>query len=239
MHLVRSMVVIATLALAALAQNIAFTSWPVSLKVGEPATVTWAGGNGEVSQRYPGSRFNPSNELQPVTIILRQGDPSNLRDVKVLTEAATGGEFTWIPDADLANDANYVFQITQGDQVNYSGKIPLTGGNDNPSLHVFKEQESGIEAASASSLPSSTEVSDSPTRLPAASTSWLISSAAASSASLSATTTAFDTLNSPFTGRAPSSTFASATEAIQTDTAQHAEAPLALGMGVAALLVLL
>lgn len=153
-----------------------------------------------------------------------------MHDVKVLTQSATGGEFTWIPDADLPNDPNYVFQISQGDQVNYSGKIPLTGGSDIPFSSAFEGQDSGIEAAPTSGVTSLREASNYILGSPTASTSRLLSTAAASST--------FEPLNAPFSGPVPSSTSVSATEQIHTGVAQHVEAPLALGMGVAGLLAL-
>lgn len=62
MFLVRFMVLVPAFALAALAENIAFTSWPECLKVGQPATVKWAGGNSEVSHYNSRPRFGPAND---------------------------------------------------------------------------------------------------------------------------------------------------------------------------------
>jgi hypothetical protein len=67
---------IATFAVAALAQgNIQFTSVPPSVVVGQAYTITWSGGD-------------PN---QPVTIILRQGDPNNLSTVETITSKGTEG----------------------------------------------------------------------------------------------------------------------------------------------------
>jgi hypothetical protein len=64
---------IATFAIAALAQDIAFTSVPPAVNVGQSYTLTWSGGD-------------PN---QPVTIILRQGDPGDLTTVSTITSKET------------------------------------------------------------------------------------------------------------------------------------------------------
>ncbi len=72
---------IVTFAVAALAQGggIAFTSTPSSVSVGQSYTVTWSGGD----------------PTQPVTIILREGNPSALTTVSTITSKETRGLAFW------------------------------------------------------------------------------------------------------------------------------------------------
>lgn len=83
---------------------------------------------------------------QAATITLRKGNPADLDTISVLTckirttlsilaqadsliADATSGTYTWIPDLSLANASDYALEITQGDEMNYSGEFTLTGKN--------------------------------------------------------------------------------------------------------------
>ena len=67
---------VVTFAVAALAQSgIQFTSYPPSVVVGQPYTLTWSGGD----------------PTQPVTIILREGNPGALTTVKTITSKGAEG----------------------------------------------------------------------------------------------------------------------------------------------------
>ncbi|QKX55167.1 uncharacterized protein TRUGW13939_02259 [Talaromyces rugulosus] len=100
---------------AALAQGVSFTEWPTSVTAGQPTTLKWTGDGGA-----------------PVTLTLRKGSSTDLGDVEVISPDATNGEYTWIPSTDLENASDYAFQISQGDQINYSGLVSLGGGSDAP-----------------------------------------------------------------------------------------------------------
>ncbi|ERF72313.1 hypothetical protein EPUS_02200 [Endocarpon pusillum Z07020] len=109
----------ACLATAFAQVNIAFTSVPEAVVVGQPANITWAGGDG----------------VTPVTITLRRGDPQNLQTIATLTSTGVDGYFLWTPDASLATASDYALQITQGQSdINYSGPFALIGGTGSSSI---------------------------------------------------------------------------------------------------------
>ncbi|CRG91651.1 hypothetical protein PISL3812_08701 [Talaromyces islandicus] len=132
---------------AALAQGLSFTEWPTSVTAGQPSTLKWIGDGGA-----------------PVTLTLRKGASTDLENVEVISPDATNGEFTWTPNTDLENGSDYAVQISQGDQINYSGPISLGGGIDAPpppasaTSSAFGPQSDTADAAAAAS--STTVASD-------------------------------------------------------------------------------
>ncbi|KAK2758723.1 hypothetical protein FQN54_003413 [Arachnomyces sp. PD_36] len=127
----------ALIATAAAQGRLRFTSFTPSVEVGDPVTITWAGGMDAIAQ--------------PVTIKLRQGESTNLEDVAVLTSTGTGGSYTWIPDTTLPEATNYALQINQGDDINYTGLFAIKGGSPAAPTTV----------TTATAVPTTTEVSDS------------------------------------------------------------------------------
>ncbi|KAJ5781143.1 hypothetical protein N7457_006303 [Penicillium paradoxum] len=110
-----------TLGLAA--DPLSFTSWPKDpLEAGKPVTLTWTG----------------AAEDKPVIILLRQGSSGNLKDMKAITDQGKDGSFTWTPDSDIKEGQTYAFQITQGDQTNYTALLK-SGGK--PMVDEPKENE--------------------------------------------------------------------------------------------------
>ncbi|KAI1972355.1 hypothetical protein LOZ51_006723 [Ophidiomyces ophidiicola] len=85
----------------------------------------------------------------PVTITLRKGPSNNLKDVAVLT--------------------NYALQITQGDQINYTGLFAISGGSG--------------------TLPSSSAATTTPATTPMTMTTPVITSSSSSSSIVVPTTT--------------------------------------------------
>ncbi|KAI9681138.1 MAG: hypothetical protein M1817_002420 [Caeruleum heppii] len=113
MHFFKTVLVAASaLSLASAQAILAFTSTPTSVTAGEPVTITYAGGDASA----------------PVSIILRQGSSNDLRTVGTLTSDATGGSYTWTPDASLPSGSDYALELRQGDSNNYSGLFSLEGG---------------------------------------------------------------------------------------------------------------
>ncbi|OQE26520.1 hypothetical protein PENSTE_c005G00033 [Penicillium steckii] len=112
-----------TLGLAA--DPLAFTSWPQEVAAGKPVTLTWAGAVPD----------------QPVTLTLRKGTSTHLKDVEIITDQAKDGTFTWTPGDNVKEGESYAFQVSQGGQSNYSGllkagegapKAETTGATTNP-----------------------------------------------------------------------------------------------------------
>ncbi|KAF3391001.1 hypothetical protein DPV78_011158 [Talaromyces pinophilus] len=132
---VKYLLVSAGLLASVMADYVAFSEWPASLVAGQPVTLKWVGGSDV-----------------PATITLRKGASTDLQDVQVLSTSATNGEFNWTPPADLQNADDYAFQITQGDEINYTSLLPLSGGSDAPNANAnaLDKTQSGAESASNS-----------------------------------------------------------------------------------------
>ncbi|KAL1989007.1 hypothetical protein VTN96DRAFT_5770 [Rasamsonia emersonii] len=227
----KSLLISATLVACVLGQEyVGFTQWPSTLTPGEPATLKWSGGNG------------------PTTITLQQGDPKDLQDVKVLTTEARDGEFTWIPTGDLRDGSDYAFKITQGDAVNWSGMVQIAGGDNTPLETETKGTASATSATSSAqsisspaattslvpsppSTPSTPSGSQHPTPTPASSSAARTTTKARPTSSHSATSSQFTPLKPTSTMELP--------KHIQTGAAARSAAPLALGLGAAAVLLFL
>ncbi|KAL4925483.1 GPI anchored serine-threonine rich family protein [Aspergillus undulatus] len=110
--------------------GVAFTKWPTTIYTGQPATLYWKG--------------DPN---APAKITLRQGPSGDLQTMKVLTDQATGGSFTWAPEAALPAGSDYAFQIEQDGSINYSSRVTLAPGPG---------EEPAVTSASTISLPSDT-----------------------------------------------------------------------------------
>ncbi|KZF23794.1 hypothetical protein L228DRAFT_246639 [Xylona heveae TC161] len=149
MHYLKSLLAVSTVLVGvALAQsNLKFTFNPSLVVAGTPTTLAWDGGD----------------LSQPVTIILRKGDPSNLDTVETITDGASGGVFVWTPSTTLINGDDYALEIKQGSEDNYSGEFSLAGG-----------------APKAAAASTTTTASSDPTTAKPGSTSAGLSSVAAS-----------------------------------------------------------
>ncbi|KAJ5404217.1 hypothetical protein N7509_004088 [Penicillium cosmopolitanum] len=113
MHFSRVLAVSASfIALGLAADPLAFTSWPQDVAAGKPVTLTWAGA-------VPG---------QPVTLTLRKGTSTHLKDVETITSEAKDGTFTWTPGDNVKEGETYAFQVSQGGQVNYSALLKAGAG---------------------------------------------------------------------------------------------------------------
>ncbi|KAL4890609.1 Ser-Thr-rich glycosyl-phosphatidyl-inositol-anchored membrane family-domain-containing protein [Aspergillus ambiguus] len=114
MHSLRTLTIAACLAYASVVNALAFTNWPAVMTTGEAATIAWSGGD----------------PTAPTTLMLRKGESANLHEVRTLTSDATGGTFTWTPDAALEEGKDYALQISQNGEVNYSGYFTLVHGHN-------------------------------------------------------------------------------------------------------------
>ncbi|MCJ1363451.1 hypothetical protein MMC16_002558 [Acarospora aff. strigata] len=183
MHYLKTILVGAVMATVAVAQStLAFTSTPSTVTAGNPVTITYA-----------------SADSSPVTITLRKGDPNNLSTISVLTTSATGGSYTWTPDASLADGKDYALQITQGlTSINYSGQFSVTGGSASAQSSASATSSMSMSSAYVSSVAmSSASVSS-----VVASLNQTVSSIVASLNSSMPTTTIGGTAASAGTGTA-------------------------------------
>jgi len=134
-----ALLAVSALASVALAQSntLFFTNVPTSVTVGKSYSIQW----------------KTADTTSPVTITLRKGPSGNLQTISTLTSSATGTEYTWIPDKSLADGSDYALQITQGNQINYSGQFTLSGGS--PSAISSAVSASASSSASAASVSQS------------------------------------------------------------------------------------
>lgn len=101
--------------------------------------------------------YTPADANAPVTFTLKNGAANDLQTVAVLTTSATGGSWSWTVDANLPN-GDYAMEIRQGEEVNYIGLFPLTGGSTSSSV-----ASSSSASASASASVSASVTSSAPT----------------------------------------------------------------------------
>jgi len=181
---------------------IQFTSFPTTVQAGQTYVLTWT-----------------TDDTGPVTIDLKNGSPTNLQEVEVLTAAGTGGSFSWTAPANLA-DGEYAFQISSGTDNNYSSFFSYTGGD-------------GSFSATGASSAASTAASS-------AAASSGASSAAASTAASSATTgTTLTSSTAKKTSSTTTATAATATSTIPSGAGAKAVAsPIALVLGAAVALAI-
>lgn len=95
--------------------------------------------------------FATNDTSSPVSIILRQGPSTDLKDVETLTTDARNGQYIWTPSTSLPNGNNYALQIKQGDQINYFGPFTVQGASTSSSM-----------SASASPVPSANMTTSAP-----------------------------------------------------------------------------
>lgn len=95
--------------------------------------------------------FATNDTSSPVSIILRQGPSTDLKDVETLTTDARNGQYIWTPSTSLPNGNNYALQIKQGDQINYFGPFTVQGASTSSSM-----------SASASPMPSANMTTSAP-----------------------------------------------------------------------------
>ncbi|KAE9961241.1 hypothetical protein BLS_002929 [Venturia inaequalis] len=232
MYMLKSVVSVAVFAAAAIAQstNLAFTSFPpTTVAAGSPITLTWIGGD----------------STAPVTITLKKGVSTDLKDVGVVTSTATGGSYTWTPDTTIANGADYALSISQGSVINYTGQFSVTGG----STAAATTSSSSSSASASSSATSSSAAASSHASITSAaaaiSTTASSSNGTVTSAALSSTASASSNGSSTLhtssgTRTATSSgTTASSSTVPATGGASGLQSPIALFFGVVAAMLYL
>ncbi|KAJ5899959.1 hypothetical protein N7495_004703 [Penicillium taxi] len=134
--------------------------WPTNVEAGTPVTLTWEGAVPD----------------KPVTLTLRKGLAGDLKDVQVITDDAKDGTYSWTPGTQVKAGEDYAFQISQGDQVNYSDLLKAGG---EPQSTSEPTQTGPVTSISATSAPTSiaTGTSTLPSPISTGFKSWTSSSA--------------------------------------------------------------
>jgi hypothetical protein len=187
-----------------------------------------------------------------VTITLREGPSGNLRDVKVITDQAKDGSFTWTPDNDVKNGRTYAFQVSQQDETNYTALLHSAGEKpvDTPENKATTTGATGTAHTTAASATGTTGATSGTTSQTTAgiqttdvtSSKALISSSASGSASPSSSAAASTSASSsdvPMITDISNGKEASSTASVQTDAASIPQSSMKFVLGVAGLLVYL
>ncbi|POS80757.1 extracellular matrix protein [Diaporthe helianthi] len=195
---------IAVVTAAAPAWAIQLTNSAYAVQAGQPFTLTW------------------SDSVGPVTITLKNGASTDLKDVEVIASGITTNSFTWTPPSSLPSDL-YAFEVDDDsdNSPNYSPQFTFQGNG------------AATSDASVSATPSasvSTTLSSAPTTTPTANTSTPITSSASGNGT---STTASSTSSTRTTRTSASSTSESTSEStpINTNDSQKLGSPLALVLG--------
>lgn len=187
-----------------------------------------------------------------MTITLREGPSGNLRDVKVITDQAKDGSFTWTPDNDVKNGRTYAFQVSQQDETNYTALLHSAGEKpvDTPENKATTTGATGTAHTTAASATGTTGATSGTTSQTTAGTQTtdvtsskaLISSSASGSASPSSSAAASTSASSsdvPMITDISNGKEASSTASVQTDAASIPQSSMKFVLGVAGLLVYL
>ncbi|KAI0973043.1 hypothetical protein F4678DRAFT_427695 [Xylaria arbuscula] len=129
--------------------TIHFTMTEINVFADEPFTLTWEGAEG------------------PVEIVLQDGPSDNLKTVEVIDSGDSGDSYIWTPSDDLPS-GTYHFQISDGEEVNYSpawdfkAGSSASGGDSSTSTetHLTTTQPATsteeVSSTESSSLPETT-----------------------------------------------------------------------------------
>lgn len=166
---------IAVVTAAAPAWAIQLTNSAYAVEAGKPFTLTWSDSEG------------------PVTVTLKNGASTDLKDVEVLASGLTTTSFTWNPPSSLPSDT-YAFEVadSSSNSPNYSPQF------------TFQGSAAATTGSSASSSAASTSASVSTTLSSLTITSSSASATASANSSSSITSTASG--NSTTTSSSSSST---------------------------------
>lgn len=179
-----------------------------------------------------------------MTVLLRQGSSTHLKDVKVVTDQAKDGSFTWTPDNDIKSGHTYAFQVKQGDQYNYTA---LLKSSDKPNADTPEQKEvatgttTAAPATQTSGSAQATQATQATgTTLTTTGSKALISSSANASGSPSSSAAASSTHSANITGtEVVNGKEASSTGSVQSGVASIPQYSVQLVMGVAGLLAYL
>ncbi|KUI57242.1 hypothetical protein VP1G_04492 [Cytospora mali] len=201
-----------------------FTNSDYTVTAGKTFTLTWADASG------------------PVTITLKDGPSTNLKDVEVLASGVTGTSFTWTPDSSLPSDT-YAFEIEDSTGVpNYSSQFTFQGSASASASSSVASSTSVSSTLSSSTVTSTKSASSTSSGSSSSGSSSSGSATAAttsdsSTASASSTTTKSSSSSKSSTATSSTSTSTSTSTPVNTNDSKKLGSPLALIMGAVISLV--
>ncbi|KAI9809071.1 MAG: hypothetical protein M1825_002360 [Sarcosagium campestre] len=191
---------LAALAASALAQEttvLQFTSFFNSVNVGITQTLKYTGGDGS-----------------PITIILKKGPSSDLKDVATITTSGSGKTFDWTPKS-VPEDNDYALSIQQSGKENFSNQFTILGGSSSSSSSSSSKSASSTKSSSgskatASALKNSTITTPIGTAASGGFSTTIHRNSTLHSATLTRSTTATETATATETDSSASATDAAA-----------------------------
>ncbi|KAG6363479.1 hypothetical protein INS49_008579 [Diaporthe citri] len=206
---------IAVVTAAAPAWAIQLTNSAYAVEAGKPFTLTWSDSEG------------------PVTVTLKNGASTDLKDVEVLASGLTTDSFTWNPPSSLPSDT-YAFEVadSSSNSPNYSPQFTFAGSAASASV--------SSAASSSVASTSSASVSTTLSSLTITSSSASATASANSSATITSTNSGNSTTTSSSSSSTRTSTRTSATSEssstssstpVNTNDSQKLGSPLALILG--------
>ncbi|TPX16726.1 uncharacterized protein E0L32_003667 [Thyridium curvatum] len=187
--------------LAAIAEaKVQFTNSNYDITEGDPFTLKWSGAEG------------------PVTITVKSGPETNLKDVMVIDSADSGTSFTWTPKG--LPSGTYAFEIKDSTGVpNYSPQFTYQGtGTLSSTAGSSSASKTSTSASSSSSVSSTITSSSSSSSASSTSSSSSSSRSSSSSSSSSKTSSSTSSTSTPTNTSRPSNT----------NDSQNLKSPLAL-----------
>ncbi|KAI0396643.1 hypothetical protein F5Y17DRAFT_418174 [Xylariaceae sp. FL0594] len=168
-----------------------------------------------------------SDAAGPVTLTLKNGPTTDLKDVETITSGATGSSFSWTVDPTLP-DGEYAIEIDDGEEPNYSPQFEISGGVS----ATTSSSTTTVSITSSTTLSSTSTTTESTIT----STTSTESSTTSSAESTTTTTTASSSSSTETSATKTTSTHTSTTSVpVETTTPPHSDgysiaAPIIPGM---------
>lgn len=201
---------IAVVTAAAPAWAIQLTNSAYAVTAGQPFTLTWSDSEG------------------PVTVTLKNGASTDLKDVEVLASGITTNSFVWTPPLSLPSDT-YAFEVadSSSQSPNYSPQFTFQG---NGAATTAPSSSASSSASVSTTLSSLTITASASTTTSSANSSATITSSATSNGTTTSSSTS-STRTSTRTSASSTSESTSESTPVNTNDSQKLGSPLALILG--------
>ncbi|KAF2803300.1 uncharacterized protein BDZ99DRAFT_576208 [Mytilinidion resinicola] len=180
--------------------TLAFTKYPSTIAAGSSTELSWTS----------------DDSSTPVSINLMKGPENDLTNVMTITASAKSVSLAWTVPSSLDPGSDYILQLDQGDNVNYSGQFEITGGTvastAAPAASSVAATVATTPVAKSSSTPEPSSTAALSTVAQASSTASsenTHASSGLSSTSSAAVSSSASVASTPSTNASPTSTSAS------------------------------
>lgn len=205
---------LAVVAAAAPALAIELTNTAYAVEAGKPFTLTWADSEG------------------PVTVTLKNGASTDLKDVEVIASGVTTSSFTWTPPSSLPSDT-YAFEVSDSSSKspNYSPQFTFAGSAASASVSSGSSSTASTTSASVSTTLSSLTITSSSASATASANSSSTITSTSSGNSTTTSSSSSSTRTSTRTSATSESSSTSSSTPVNTNDSQKLGSPLALILG--------